>query len=110
MGLETAIIGGLLAGGLFAMSQSKKNQSSYQNTGSLTQLQNTNAANAINTLPQAPEAPTGDSADAEKNAAETERSAQLAAMAENASAVNPTGGLGLTGQASTKKRTLGGGL
>ena len=115
MGAAAApIIGGVLGlagAGLTAYSMSKmmKNNQSQQMSMSQ-QLQQSNYADAVASLPEAPKAPTGDAADAETNAAEAERQKQLRAMAANDKLVNPTGGLGDTSQANTKKRTLGGGL
>lgn len=105
------ILGGVLTlagAGLsaYAMSQMMKNNTAGMSQ--LTQLQQQNNESALDTLPQAPQAPTGNAADAATNEAEAERQRQLAAMAANESATNPTGGLGLATPANTKKKTLGG--
>jgi hypothetical protein len=97
---------GLTAYGMSRMQKNMMNQSAAQ----LQSIQNNNASQAVETLPKAPEAPTGNEGDATANPAEQERQKQLAAMADNAAMVNPTGGLGLSTTANTKKKTLGGGL
>ena len=110
MGAVVAPLIGLATAGISAYATSrmlKNNQNSQM--ASLQSMQNTNYQNAVNTLPTAPEAPTNNAADAATNEAEAERQKQLAAMAKNEAAVNPTGGLGVTTQANTKKKTLGGG-
>ena len=114
MGAAAPIIGGVLGlagAGLTAYSMSKmmKNNQSQQ-MSMLQQLQNDNFANAQATLPKTPEAPTGNAADAATNEAEAERQKQLKLLAANEKLVNPTGGLGVTQKANTKKRTLGGGV
>lgn len=112
MGAAAApIIGGLISvagAGLSAFAMSKMMKNNTEDMGKLSQLAQQNNQDALSSLPKAPEAPTGNAADAATNEAEAERQKQLAAMAANEAATNPTGGLGLSTPANTKKKTLGG--
>ncbi len=98
---------GLAAGSYIAMNKALKNT---QNSAA-SQLQNITQNNqeALATLPEMPEAPTNNPDDAETNASEKERQRQLAAMEAQRQATNPTGGLGVTGTPTVrKKQALGG--
>lgn len=98
IGLGTAGAGYLLSRNIAGGLQS--------NTGNLTNLSNQINADALENLPDAPDVPTGELT--EGNAAEDERAAAIAAQEANQAATNPTGALGVTSQANTRRRTLGG--
>lgn len=108
MGAVAPIIGGVLGlAGLsaYAMSKAMKGQGD-SNAAALQALSQQNQQNAIDTLPETPtNIDTG-----QNEEAEAARQQQLQLMAANDAAVNPTGGLGVTSQANTKKKTLGGGI
>lgn len=110
MGAAAPIIGGVLALGgaglsAYAMSKALKGRQD-SSTSALQALSRENQRNAIDTLPETPtNIDTG-----ENTEAEAARQQQLQLMAANDAAVNPTGGLGVTSQANTKKKTLGGGV
>ncbi len=108
-------LGSLLGIGLGAASflaMNKMMKSSQSNAASqLMNIQNQNNA-ALGEIPEMPEAPTGNPADGTEdstNEAEKERARQLAAMQKQAQAANPTGGLGVSGTPTVrKKQALGG--
>ena len=101
-------VAGLVGVGLSAYATNKMMKENSKSQASMLQQLQTNQDNALATLPETPEAPTNNAADADTNAAEAERQKQLQQMAANEKMVNPTGGLGVTTAANTKKRTLGG--
>ena len=107
-----AIVAPLLTGvataGISALAMNSMMKSNQQDQSQLMTLAQQNNQSAMSTLPKPPAAPTGNAADASTNASEAARQKQLAAMSAASSAVNPTGGLGLTEPATTKKKTLGG--
>lgn len=101
----------LAGAGLTAYTMSRAMKQNNSNSyNQLAALSAANSQQAIDTLPEAPEAPTNNADDAGTNAAEAERQKQQQAMAANDAANNPTGSLGLSTPANTKKKTLGGGL
>lgn len=87
----------------YTMGNSLKNQNNAS-AESLMQLSNQQSQDALNTLPETPtDIDTG-----ENDEAEAARRQQQQAMAANEARVNPTGSLGVTSTANTKKKTLGG--
>ena len=107
-GIIAPLIAGVATAGVSALAMNSMMKNNQQDASQLMALTRQNNQSAMSTLPKAPEAPTGNASDASTNAAEAERQKQLAAMAASEAAVNPTGGLGLTDKAPTKKKTLGG--
>ena len=112
MGALGAVAGPLIAGvataGISAIAMNSMMKNNQKDASQLMALAQQNDQSAMSTLPKVPEAPTGNASDATTNEAEAERQKQLAAMAASDAAVNPTGGLGLSDKAPTKKKTLGG--
>lgn len=105
----------LFAAGLsfFGMREMMKGQTRQQQA-MLQQIQGLNQ-NALGQIPELPKAPVDPDSgvsqeDIEANEAERERKAQLEAMAKQNALVNPTGGLGISGLPSIRKRSALGGI
>lgn len=104
MGAVAPILGTIATVGLSAYAANKMMSSMNDQSSALSALSTQNAQTALDTVPDAPV----DIDSGENDEAEAARLEQQQLAAANEASVSTTGGLGLTTQANTKKKTLGG--